>query len=78
MSMKLPFLLSLGSHGAQAGHEVQLSDMVDNSTSLREAIFGLIFLHTAGEQVAFPPKQVCFCLVRYGTSHLRAMSFRLL
>jgi hypothetical protein len=51
--------------------------MVDNSTSLRETIFGLIFLHAAGEQVAFPLKQMCFYLVRYGTSHLRAISFRL-
>jgi hypothetical protein len=41
--------------------EVQLSDMVDNSTSLRETIGGLIFHHAAGEQV-------CFCLVRYGCS----------
>ena len=51
--------------------------MVDNSISLRETVFGLNFLHAAEEQVAFPPKQVCFCLVRYGTSHLKAMSFQL-
>jgi hypothetical protein len=56
---------------------VQLSDMVDNSISLRETVFGLNFLHAAEEQVAFPPKQVCFCLVRYGTSHLKAMSIQL-
>ena len=40
----------------QEENEVQLSDMVDNSISLIETVFGLIFLHAAGEQVAFPPK----------------------